>query len=83
MFGKHKAPLKQTRPSPPAIYKSILNVWNWDAWVIKCDRLFLVRAGLNEIFSTIDIDRINPPLQILDGFYRFEFNLDNDNLFWF
>jgi putative transposase len=37
---------------------------------------------LNEIFSTIDMDSINPPLQILDGFYRFEFNLDNDSLFW-
>jgi hypothetical protein len=32
------------------------------------DSLFVGRAGLNEIFSTIDIDRINPPLQILDDF---------------
>jgi hypothetical protein len=41
------------------------------------------RAGLNEIVSTNDIDRINPPLQILDDFYRLESNLDNDLLIWF
>jgi hypothetical protein len=57
---------------------------------MTCDSLFVGRAGLNEKFSTIlvprsyanDIDRITPPLQILDDFYRFEFDLDNDNLFW-
>jgi hypothetical protein len=37
---------------------------------------------LNEIFSTDDMDSINPPLQILDGFYRSEFKLDNDRLIW-
>ncbi len=41
------------------------------------DRYLWGRAGLNGIFSTDDIDslperlrqRINPPLQILDGLY--------------
>jgi hypothetical protein len=72
----------KSQPNPP-IPTSNLQIVNWDMSSITCDRLFVGRAGLNEIFIENGIDRINPPLQILDGFYRFEFNLDNDNLIWF
>jgi hypothetical protein len=77
---------QKSQPNPPiptSNLQIVLNVCNWDAWVMTCDRLFVGRAGLNDIFSTIDTDLINPPLQILDGFYRFKSSFDNDCLIWF
>lgn len=53
-----------------------------DTWLTTCDSLFVGRAGLNGIFNADDIDLIKPPLQILDKFYRFKSNLDNDLLLY-
>ncbi len=72
--------IKSVIYAAPSFHNSKLSILS-----IKLDSypLLSIASSVEPIFSADDMDSINPHLQILDDFYRFKSNLDNDNLFWF